>query len=82
MKKCATAVSAVPKFENVLVFRTAHTAVARDHELFNGLLTRQRRVEVVKNRQDAKCARKNRENRCLPHAWQVDAKIPANSCRN
>ena len=43
---------------------------------------RQRRVEVVKNRQTPSAPRKHRENRCLPHAWQVDEKIPANSSRN
>jgi len=35
----ATAVSAVPTSENVLVSRTADTAVARGRVFFNGLLT-------------------------------------------
>jgi len=38
LRKCATAVSAVPKFANGLVSRTAETAVARGMELFNRLL--------------------------------------------
>jgi len=37
LRRCVTAVSAVTKFENVLVSRTAETAVARGMELFNGL---------------------------------------------
>jgi len=39
LKMCATAVSAVPKFANGLVSRTADTAVAHGTELFNRLLT-------------------------------------------